>query len=120
MPLLLNCVTNLRACPLRVGEVTMLVDPLALPLAAVSCVAVQLDSVWTLLTDRAPEGAEVPLLPLLVVEPPLTEMATLLAHPAPWLPHDFTCSVCAPLLAVTCVFTEVPLMMVVSELLSSE
>lgn len=73
-----------------------------------------------LLTESAPEGTEGPLVlaPVLVV--PLTEMATALLHPAPWLPQDFTCSVCAPLAAVTCVLTDVPLMIVVSELLSSE
>lgn len=49
-----------------------------------------------------------------------TVMATSVTQEAPPVPHDLTCRVCAPVDAVTLASTELPLMMVVVGLLSSE
>jgi hypothetical protein len=60
---------------------------------------------------------------LLVVELELvctTLMFTFAVHDAPPVPHDFTCTVCAPRVAVTLAVIEAPLTIVVLELLSRE
>ena len=108
--------TNLRAWPLRDGELTMLVDPLAPPLPPVSWLADQLPMLWMLLTLTASEGAS----EVSGVPPPPTVMATFVSQDAPLSPHAFTCSVCAPPAAETSAFTDVLSTMVVLELLSSE
>jgi len=50
----------------------------------------------------------------------VTVMATSVTQAEPPLPHDLTCTVCAPVAAGTCALTDAPLTMVVSGLLSSE
>jgi hypothetical protein len=49
-----------------------------------------------------------------------TVMATSVTHTAPALPHALTCSVCAPVVAVTVASMELPFTYVVLLLLSSE
>ena len=55
-----------------------------------------------------------------VVAAAITVMAKSVTQPAPPVPHDLTCSVCAPVDAGTCAFSDVALTMVVSALESSE
>jgi hypothetical protein len=81
------------------------------------------------------EGNDAPLLgalmltvPEVLEEPPdvvvpvpdATLMGILATQPAPPLPHDFTCTVCAPAEAVMEAATEVLFTIAVFELLSSE
>lgn len=74
------------------------------------------------------EVTEAPLAGVLTLTPvaglagvsPETVMATSVTHESPLSPHDFTCRVCLPDVAVTWALMEVLFTTVVSVLLSSE
>lgn len=94
----------------------MVVHPLELPLVPVSCTADQPPRAWILLTTEAPAGtSSAPL-----AETPLTVTVTSVTQEAPLSPHDLTWRVCEPEEDETWVSMEVPLMIVVSLLLSKE
>jgi hypothetical protein len=82
--------------------------PLALPLVPLSDCFFHDPSVWMLLTLFAYEGMLGPLPEDPLLDPPPTLMAIFAEHPAPFVPHDFTCSVCAPSPADAEAFSLVP------------
>ena|SRR5579871_3234546 len=95
---------NLRAAPLRAGELVVPVQPLELPGVPLSCTADQPPIASRLLTLDAPAGTE---------PEPLTLTETSVTHEAPDIPQAFTCNVCPPAAADTVVEMDEDLMIVV-------
>ena len=104
----------MRAVPPIDGELTVLVVPVELPLVPGSLAFFQLLKVWMALTLMALLGTEIVVWGGLMV----SEMSVTQAEPLS--PQDLTWRTWAPVGEVTEASTEVPMTMVVSELLSSE
>lgn len=101
----MKLVLNWRALPLRLGELTMAMEPLELAPVAGSCAASQVLSAWMLLTLTASAGT-------IELEGSLTLTTTLALQVAPPLPQAVTCRVCEPVDAEICVLRAVPVAMV--------
>jgi hypothetical protein len=111
---LLNCVWNKRAVPLSEGELVVLVVPEEEPEVAGSLAFFQLLKVWMALTLMASLGTGFALWGGVTVS------ETSETQAEPFSPQDLMWRTWAPVGEATEASTEVPLIMVVSELLSSE